>query len=116
MPKKRTHRQIYFDWFVYEINHGHCSFIPCEITGRPADWYHAIDADGMGGRKKERDVKDIMAIIKEIDYIYGDRKKHKEWLLSVHERYMKDFVPLVNRDNLTEEDKTYLKLIQRQIQ
>lgn len=60
----------------------------CEITGQPAQDIHHIHARGMGGSKRLDRIENLMAITRGRHELYGDKKKHKQFLFRTHKEFL----------------------------
>jgi 5-methylcytosine-specific restriction endonuclease McrA len=59
-------------------------FIPCEVCGSQAVDIHHINARGMGGSKTADVIENLMGLCRKCHIEYGDKKQHKEFLMSKH--------------------------------
>lgn len=81
----QKHTKVYFQFFGYS---GY-EFRPCEICGGVAVDIHHIRARGMGGSKKRDVIENLMGLCREHHDQYGDKEKHREYLIEVHTEFMK---------------------------
>lgn len=76
----RKHTQIYLQGMGYKKT----DFIPCEVCGSQAVDIHHINARGMGGSKTADVIENLMGLCRKCHIEYGDKKQHKEFLMSKH--------------------------------
>jgi hypothetical protein len=76
----KPHVKIYLNHFGYDVS----SFIPCEICNKKAIDIHHIECKGMGGSKQKDVIENLQALCRECHIRYGDKKKHKDYLIEVH--------------------------------
>jgi hypothetical protein len=81
----KAHTKIYLEYFGFEKS----DFIPCEICGATAVDIHHIEARGMGGSKTRDVIENLMAVCRSCHIEYGDKVKHKEYVIEVHNKYIK---------------------------
>jgi len=78
----KNHTSIYYKDFGYDKS----DWIACEVCGRKSDATHHIEARKMGGRPlNDLDrIENLMAICRECDIMYGDKKQWKSMLFGKH--------------------------------
>ena len=76
----KKHTQIYLQGMGYKTT----DFIPCEVCGTQAVDIHHINARGMGGSKSADVIENLMGLCRKCHIEYGDKKQHKEFLMSKH--------------------------------
>jgi len=76
----KKHTKIYIDYFNYKIPQD----VLCEICGAPAVDIHHIEARGMGGSKEKDTIDNLMALYRHHHEMYGDKKKWKTMLKTIH--------------------------------
>ena len=76
----QKHTQIYLQGMGYKTT----DFIPCEVCGSQAVDIHHINARGMGGSKSADVIENLMGLCRKCHIEYGDKKQHKEFLMSKH--------------------------------
>jgi 5-methylcytosine-specific restriction endonuclease McrA len=76
----QKHTQIYLQGMGYKTT----DFIPCEVCGSQAVDIHHINARGMGGSKTADVIENLMGLCRSCHIEYGDKKQHKEFLMSKH--------------------------------
>lgn len=82
----KKHVKAYMDYFGYVAD----DVILCEICGNRAVDLHHIDCRGMGGSSKKDEISNIMALCREDHVFYGDKKQYMDYLISIHERHLKN--------------------------
>lgn len=87
----QKHTTKYKKFFGLGMDEGGVS----EISGQPAHWVHHIDARKMGGTTDPRieHIENLMAITKDEDEEYGDKKQFKDWLKQIHRAFILDHKP-----------------------
>ncbi len=80
------YKKIYFDYFGYKEG----DTVISEMSGKPADDIHHINARGMGGSKDKDVIENLMALTREEHIKYGDKKQYKEMLNKIHENFLKN--------------------------
>lgn len=76
----QKHTQIYLQGMGYKKT----DFIPCEVCGSQAVDIHHIQARGMGGSNVKDTIENLMGLCRKCHIEYGDKKQHKEFLMSKH--------------------------------
>lgn len=76
----QKHTQIYLQGMGYKKT----DFIPCEVCGSQAVDIHHIQARGMGGTNVKDTIENLMGLCRKCHIEYGDKKQHKEFLMSKH--------------------------------
>lgn len=76
----QKHTQIYLQGMGYKKT----DFIPCEVCGSQAVDIHHIQARGMGGTNVKDTIENLMGLCRKCHIEYGDKKQHKEYLMSKH--------------------------------
>lgn len=82
-----NYKKIYCDYFGY----GEHDIIKSEISNKPAHDIHHIDSRGMGGSNKKDIIENLMALTREEHIKYGDKKKYKPILKSIHKEFMRKY-------------------------
>jgi hypothetical protein len=82
----QKHTDIYYKAFGYDRG----DFIPCEVCRAKSMATHHIEARKMGGRPLNNldRIENLMAICRECDILYGDKKAYKAMLFRQHARVM----------------------------
>lgn len=78
----RPYTLKYLRHFGYDIS----SFIPCEVCGKKAVDIHHIENKKIGGSKTKDTIENLMALCRECHLKYGDKKQHKEFLITAHNK------------------------------
>jgi len=82
----KKYTKLYMDYFGYVLD----DVIPCELCGNRAVDIHHIKARGMGGSKNSDHIDNLMAVCRQCHVDYGDRKDKLDYLISIHERHLKN--------------------------
>lgn len=82
----KRHTKTYMDYFGYVLD----DIILCEICGSVAVDIHHIEARGMGGSKNADNIENLMAVCRGCHLSYGDKKDKTEYLISIHEKHLKN--------------------------
>lgn len=82
----KPHTKVYLKYFGFKIAED-CF---CEICGIYANDIHHIEARGMGGNPlKDKDqIQNLMALCRTCHNRYGDIRDKKEWLKSLHLKFI----------------------------
>lgn len=82
----KPHTKVYLKYFGFKIPED-CF---CEICGIYANDIHHIEARGMGGNptKEKNEIINLMALCRNCHNKYGDIPDKKEWLKSLHLRFI----------------------------
>lgn len=87
------HVKLYLDYFGYGIE----DFIPCEVCGQRAVDIHHIEARGMGGTGKADVIENLQALCRACHVEFGDKKRHKEFLMLKHKEKLNDNITRTDR-------------------
>lgn len=90
------HKKGYYDYYGITVG----DWWPCEYCGKSMVDVHAIDADGIGGTKKEHLITNLMAICREDHHeAHNGTKLPKEFLKEVHLQFMETEIPYLQLKN-----------------
>lgn len=74
------------DYFGYVLD----DTVLCEVCGAVACDIHHLKARGMGGRKNADTIENLQALCRKCHVDYGDRKDKMDYLISIHEKHLKN--------------------------
>ena len=83
----QKHTKVYFSFFNFALE----DFVPCEVCEARAVDIHHIERRGMGGTTKHEDIKNLMALCRHCHVKYGDIKMYKDYLVNIHNAYIKRY-------------------------
>lgn len=64
-----------------------------EISGALAQDVHAIEGDGMGGKRGERPIEELMLLTRKEHANYGGKKQYKHALYHIHLKFIQRTKP-----------------------
>ena len=101
----KKHTKIYLE--AFGLDEG--DYIPCEITGAPANDIHHIESRGMGGDPKgNKDrIENLMAVTRESHIKYGDDPKFIAYLYTTHKWRMDDLGVTYDKDYIEHKIQYY---------
>lgn len=84
----KSYTLVYLKFFKYTV----ADFIPCEVCGNRAVDIHHIEARS---RRKDllNDITNLMALCRICHDRYGDKTKHKQFLINKHAEKIETFNP-----------------------
>lgn len=103
----KQHTKNYYKFFDYPLDPDFSP--PSELSGKPANDIHHIDARKMGGSKDKDHIENLMALTREEHERYGDIKVYKNFLHKVHLHFMQYQTPYWTRPKFGKPDPAGFK-------
>lgn len=82
----KRHVKIYMDYFGYVLD----DIVCCEVCGKVGVDIHHLKARGMGGTTREDTIEGLMCLCRDCHVNLGDRKDKMDYLISIHEKHLKN--------------------------